>query len=268
MMSIALIQMNSGTDISDNLHRACSLIDDAAPRADMVLLPEHFLYIGPDKQCSFSVDSPHIHAVRERARRHNTYILAGTFAEGLPGQKKIHNTSLLIDGSGEIAAVYRKMHLFDVALGESVEFNESLYVEPGAEPVCADTPVGTMGMSICYDVRFPELYRVLALRGADVFCVPANFALMTGRDHWLTLLRARAIENGAYVLAPAQWGKKYDGNVSYGRSAVIDPWGTIVAQASDSGDSVLCAQIDPSYTRTVRRTIPSLTHIRIFNLNT
>jgi len=268
MFKIALVQMNSQDNIKDNLKTASDMILECADnKADMILLPENFLYIGKHKKVSFKIDSPEIKAITKLAADTSTYILAGSIPEKTEFEGKNYNTSLFINNKGEIIGIYRKIHLFDVELGDSAEFNESSYVLAGDQPILVNTEFCPIGMTICYDLRFPELYRNLALLGCNVVFVPSNFTLHTGKDHWQVLLRARAIENGMFVLAPNQFGAKYDGNSSYGHSAVIDPWGIVIAQASDAAPAIVYAQIDLDLVQSVRKKIPSLKHVRLFSLN-
>jgi predicted amidohydrolase len=180
------------------------------------------------------------------------------------GDARVHNTSVLVGPDGTIEAVYRKIHLFDVDLRESGGgvFSESAIIAPGSEVVVADTPVGGIGLSICYDVRFPELYRVMADRGARWITVPSAFAPQTGKDHWEVLLRARAIENQAFVLAPAQCGRHSDDRSSYGRSMVVDPWGLVIARAGDH-PTILIAECDSESLERTRRSLPALRHRRL-----
>lgn len=266
MSKIAVVQMNSQENIKQNLNIALTLIHKATKEnVDLIVLPENFLYIGDDKDICFSINSHELNTIKQTAKEFSTIILAGSFPEDHPSGKPF-NTSLLIDRQGHTIETYRKIHLFDVKIGNSKEFKESSYVSAGEKIVTAKTDIGKIGLTICYDLRFPELYRNLALSGCEIIVVPSNFAAQTGKDHWLTLLRARAIENGTYILAPNQYGKKYDGNLSYGHSAIIDPWGTVTAQSSDLEDSIIYADLDVNYVRKVREAIPNLNHIKIHSL--
>ena len=169
---------------------------------------------------------------------------------------------MLYGPDGERVAVYRKMHLFDVDLPDGARYRESELVAPGPEPVVAETPFARVGMTVCYDLRFPELYRALAARGAEVLVVPAAFTLHTGKDHWEVLLRARAIENTSWLLAPAQVGRHSEKRTTYGNAMIVDPWGTVVARASD-GPGLCLAELSPEVLARVRREIPSLGHRRL-----
>ena len=201
--------------------------------------------------------------MRELASRHRVPILAGTFAETIESDHRVYNTSALISETGQIVAVYRKIHLFDVDLGESGGvFRESAFTAPGEEVVVAETAFGKVGLSVCYDVRFPELYREMAARCADWITVPSAFAPETGKVHWEVLLRARAIENQAFVLAPAQCGRHSSDRASHGRSLVIDPWGRILAEAGDE-PAVIVVDCDPAALKRARASLPALLHRRL-----
>ncbi len=203
--------------------------------ARLVVLPEYLQYRGGDdgfRASARPIPGPYTDAFADVARRNDAWILAGSVAETSDDDARPYNTSTLIAPDGSIAARYRKIHLFDVAVDDGPVDTESARVSPGDEPVCADVDGVRIGLTVCYDLRFPELYRTLALAGAEVLAVPSNFTERTGRDHWEVLLRARAIENGAWVVAPGQVGGP-PGQPAFGRSMIIDPWGTVVAQASD-----------------------------------
>jgi predicted amidohydrolase len=261
--SVALIQLDTREDVAANLRVATALTDEAAAGgARLVALPEYLQYRGPDSGYQASahpIPGPHTEPFAEIARRRAAWILVGSLAEQT-ADGRCHNTSVLLDPAGRIAAVYRKIHLFDIEVEAGPSDRESARVAPGTEAVTAQVDGLTLGLTVCYDLRFPELYRTLALRGATVLTVPSSFTERTGRDHWEVLLRARAIENGAWVLAPAQIGGP-DGLRAYGRSMVVDPWGTVVAQAPD-GVGILRAEIDPDRPAAVRRQIPSLANRR------
>jgi len=208
--------------------------------------------------CAQGLDGEIVETVCELASRHRVPILAGTFAETIEGDHRVYNTSALISETGRIAAVYRKIHLFDVDLGESGGvFRESAFTAPGEEVVVAETAFGKVGLSVCYDVRFPELYREMAARGADWITLPSAFAPETGKAHWEILLRARAIENQAFVLAPAQCGRHSPDRASHGRSLIVDPWGRILAEAGDE-PAIVVADCDLDELRRVRDSLPAL----------
>jgi predicted amidohydrolase len=232
-----------------------------------VALPEYLQYRGDDagfRRSARPIPGPHSDAFAAVARRHGTWVLVGSLAELGPDADRPWNTSVLIGPDGSIAATYRKVHLFDVsvdlAVGRGPADLESARVSPGDRAVLARVDGIGVGLTVCYDLRFPELYRALTLAGADLLTVPANFTERTGRDHWEVLLRARAIENGAYVLAPSQIGGPA-GMPAFGRSLVIDPWGTILAQAADT-EAIVEATLDLERVAVVRQAIPALAHRR------
>ncbi len=266
-MRVALVQMCSTDDLDANLAAAESFVAEAAGRgAEFVALPEMFAFLRREGQAfphAQPIDGAIVTGVRGWAREHGVRLLLGSFAERVEGEERVFNTSVLIDPAGEMEAVYRKLHLFDVALGAGGNFQESRSIAPGSEVVVAKTPVGGIGLSVCYDVRFPELYRaMLAQHDVRFLCVPSAFAPQTGKDHWEVLLRARAIEAQAFVLAPAQCGTHGPSRASYGRSMIVDPWGIVLAQAADEPGLVV-AECDAERLEDVRRRVPSLEHRRI-----
>lgn len=231
----------------------------------LVATPEATTYLGPhDKKVELAeqVDGPTHRRLARLAEELGIHLLIGSVAERAEGdQRRCHNTSLLFGPAGELIASYRKMHLFDVDIPGGVSFAESRTCARGSELVVASTSLGEIGLSICYDLRFPELYRALLDRGAQILTVPSAFTLMTGKDHWHVLLRARAIETQCYVLAPGQWGAHDDEGLrrSYGHSVIIDPWGTVVAECSD-GEGLCVAEIDLDRVASVRRSMPLSQH--------
>ncbi len=263
-LSVALVQVDATDDVGANLERATALATDAARAgARLVVLPEYLPYRGDDagfRASARPIPGPHTDAFAEVARRNDAWILAGSLAESSPDDDRPFNTSVLIAPDGSIAATYRKIHLFDVAVDAGPVDQESARVSAGSSPVIAEVDGVKVGLTVCYDLRFPELYRSLALAGAEILTVPANFTERTGRDHWEVLLRARAIENGAWVLAPGQSGGP-PGQPAFGRSMIIDPWGTVVAQASD-GVGIIHADVETDRVAAVRRQIPSLVNRR------
>ncbi len=260
----AVCQMTSGPRWAENLETATRLVTDAASRgATFISLPENFdLMSGSEEKRSSadSVEGERLRPLRDLARTRGITLLCGSFAETGPGGK-IHNTSVLVGPAGETLAVYRKLHLFDVEVGDGATYRESELVVAGNDSVVAKTSVGRVGMSICYDLRFPELYRKLSATGAEVLCVPSAFTDRTGRDHWEVLLRARAIENLCYVVAAAQWGDHPGGRRTYGRSMIVDPWGTVLCTVPD-GIGIGLAEIDLDRLRTIRAKLPALQHRR------
>ena len=263
-LSVAVVQLDAGEAVAANIAAAATLADEAAAGgARFVALPEYLQFRGPDdgfRASARPIPGPHTEPFGEVARRRDAWILVGSTAEISDDPGRPYNTSTLIAPDGSIAAIYRKVHLFDVAIDRGPTDTESARVTAGDRLVTADVDGTTVGLSICYDLRFPELYRALALAGARVLTVPSNFTVRTGRDHWEVLLRARAIENAAYVLAPSQIGGP-PGQPAYGRSMIIDPWGTIVAQAPDSV-AILRAELDLVRVEALRRQIPVLANLR------
>jgi predicted amidohydrolase len=264
LLRVALVQLDAGGDAARNVTVATELADRAAADgARLVALPEYVQYRGDDdgfRASARPIPGPFTEAFAAVARRRSAWILAGSLAETSADAGRPYNTSVLIDPTGTIAARYRKIHLFDVAVDAGPMDTESARVLPGDLPVVAELDGVKLGMTICYDLRFPELYRTLALAGAEVLAVPANFTERTGRDHWEVLLRARAIENGAYVIAPAQVNGP-PGQPAFGRSMIVDPWGIVVVQAPD-GVGIVHAEIDTDRVAAVRRQIPALANRR------
>ncbi|MBZ4418275.1 carbon-nitrogen hydrolase family protein [Myxococcus sp. RHSTA-1-4] len=266
MHLIAAAQMVSTADKSHNLDVAARLVRRAAGLgARLVGLPENFSWMGPEPErpgAAEDLDGPTLSRMAQLARELKVTLLAGSVLEaGAPGGR-LYNTSVLFGPGGERLAVYRKMHLFDVEVGDGATYQESAAVAPGTEVVGADTEVGRLGLSVCYDLRFPELYRRLSKDGATLLAVPAAFTLMTGKDHWEVLLRARAIENQAYVLAPAQGGRHSANRLTYGHAMVVDPWGLVTARASE-GEGLALAPVDPELQARIRRNLPCLQHRRL-----
>ena len=258
---VACVQITSGREKALNLEKAEKLVAQAAATgADIVALPEKWNAIGPPDVLHDTAETieggESIEAMRGWAKTHGVTLVGGSITERREGREKLSNTSLVFDPEGELVATYRKIHLFDVEVG-GLTYRESEAEEHGDEPVVAEVEGWPVGLTICFDVRFPELYRVLALEGALLAMVPAHFTLYTGKDHWHLLLRARAVENGFYVAAPAQVGETGIGRPSYGRSLIADPWGTVLAQAHDE-ETVISAELDRAWLEEVRRRIPSL----------
>ena len=258
---VACVQMTSRQDKAANLERAESLVARAASTgADVVVLPEKWNLIGSADDYRAAAEplhgGPSTEAMARWARTLGVSLVGGSITERREGREKLSNTSCVFDAEGELVAVYRKIHLFDVEVGGHV-YRESEAEEPGTEPVVARAEDWVVGLSVCYDVRFPELYRILALEGAELVTVPAHFTTPTGRDHWHVLLRARAIENQCYVAAAAQVGETTPGKPAYGRSLLVDPWGTVLAQAPDE-ETVIVAELDRGRLRDIRAKLPSL----------
>jgi predicted amidohydrolase len=252
--------MTSRTDKAANLETAERLVAQAAATgADVVVLPEKWNGIGDAAfyhSTAEPLDGESVTAMSRWARTHGITLVGGSIVELREGREKRSNTSLVFDSDGELVATYRKIHLFDVEVG-GVVYRESESEEPGQEAVVADAEDWKLGLSVCYDVRFPELYRILALEGAQLVTVPAHFTTPTGKDHWQVLLRARAIENQLYVAAAAQVGDTLPGKPAYGRSLIVDPWGLVLAQAPDE-ETVISAELDRAHLDNIRAKLPSL----------
>jgi len=262
----AAIQMNSTAEVERNLDTAERLVSAAAQRgAQLVGLPENFAFLRsegepiPEAQ---ALDGPWVRRMSELSRRHRLTLLLGSLPERIEGETRVYNTSVLLGPDGATLATYRKIHLFDIDLPGLEHLKESRAVRPGEALVVADTPAGRIGLSICYDVRFPEMYRRLSRDGARVLAVPSAFTDRTGKDHWEILLRARAIENLAYVIAPAQAGPHGKGRASYGHAMIVDPWGAVLAQVPD-GEGVAIAELDFDRQDRLRRELPALDHRRL-----
>ena len=232
-----------------------------------VALPENFAFMrreGTAFPCAQGPDGEIVRFLCDAGRRHGVWLLGGTFPESIPDDTRVYNTSIVVDPEGRECARYRKIHLFDVDLGEAGEdaYRESAHFAPGEDVVVAKTPAGGIGLSVCYDLRFPELYRRHVEQGACFLAVPSAFTTQTGRDHWEVLLRARAIESQAWVIAAAQCGRHSPDRASYGRSMIVDPWGLVVAQAADR-PTVIVADCPPAEAERVRASIPALRNRRL-----
>lgn len=266
LLRVGVCQTNTRSDKAANLAEAERLVEEAVARgARLVALPEYVSYLGPKEQHEANaepVPGPTTERFAALARRHAIYLLGGSILERTERPGMYHNTSVLSGPDGEILAVYCKIHLYDVELTGNVSANESATILPGDRPVTAEVDGHPVGLSVCYDLRFPELYRALALDGAELIFVPAAFTMYTGKDHWHTLLKARAIENQCYVVAPGQVGVHEPNNAQcYGHSLVVDPWGTVLADAPNRV-GVVVADLDFAYLREVRSQLPSLANRR------
>ena len=259
---IAAIQMVSGPSVAGNLEEAGRLIADAAGRgAQLVALPEYFCIMGMKDTDKVDVreapgDGPIQAFLSATARKHGIWIVGGSAPLVSADPGRVRNSCLVYDASGKLAARYDKIHLFGFQMGDE-QYQESRTIEPGATPVTVDTPFGRLGLSICYDLRFPELYR--AMKDVDIILVPSAFTETTGRAHWETLLRARAIENLAYVLAPAQGGRHANGRETHGDSMIIDPWG-LVLDRLPQGAGVVIADVNLDRVQGLRGNLPALSH--------
>jgi predicted amidohydrolase len=268
MFLAAAVQLTSTSNEQANWEVARDLIERAVRSgATFVATPENTNYLGPHAEKvrrAEPLDGTTCSRFADLARRHGIHLLLGSFNEKSDELHRCYNTSVLFSPTGDILAIYRKLHLFDVDVPGGVRFSESVTCKPGESVCTVSTPLGRFGLTICYDLRFPELYRRLADEGADVLLVPSAFTLATGKDHWEPLLRARAIENQCYVIAPAQHGRHDDGGLTqtWGHAVIVDPWGIPVATASD-GPGLALAEIDLERIGTVRQAIPVRTHRRL-----
>jgi deaminated glutathione amidase len=273
---VAAVQMMSGEDPARNLQAAVSLVVQAAAGgAQLVALPEMFLCYGRPSRilaAAEPIPGPTSDALCDLARRLKILLVAGSFceraappaantAQANAQPERGFNTSLLISPAGEIIATYRKRHLFDLEIPGEVKSRESSWLIAGDEICVTDTSCGRVGQAICYDLRFPEMFRALVDAGATLACIPSAFTATTGRDHWEVLLRARAIENQLYVIAPNQFGSHAPGMTSYGHSMIIDPWGTVLATSTE-GEGLIFSEVDLSRVQSIRQRLPALDHRR------
>jgi len=261
--------MNSGVDVASNLQLADRLLGDAAADGcKLAVLPENFALMPENSRDKAGhAEAQGAGAIQsflaDAAKRHKLWIIAGSIPLKSPEVERVFGACPVYDSGGEQLAIYRKIHLFDVKLPDCDEsYQESWSMYPGDEVVAVDTPAGRLGLTICYDLRFPELYRRLVEDGATLFTVPAAFTRPTGEAHWQTLLRARAIENLAYVIAPGQYGDHADNRQTYGHSMIIDPWGKVLAEQA-TGDCHVAADIDPDLPAKLRGEFPALANRRL-----
>jgi deaminated glutathione amidase len=272
----ACLQFTAVRDYEPNIRAVCDLVRRARDAgADFVLTPENTGLIEPNgrlrrEKARDEASHPVLTALREVARETGVWLLIGSLAVDISaepgvasGERRLANRSYLIESGGAVAATYDKIHMFDVDLAGGESYRESNAFHPGSRAVAAPTPWGILGMTICYDLRFPQLYRALAHNGARYLAIPSAFTVPTGRAHWHVLLRARAIENGCFVFAPAQWGEHAEGRRTFGASLIVDPWGEVLADGGD-GVGIVSARIDPARVAEVRRMLPSLGHDRRF----
>jgi len=274
-MRAAVIQLSSQDDVGRNLERVRALVAEAARAgAELVALPENFAFMGEEAQKREVAESteddergPITSTIVGVAREHGVWVVAGGMPEVSGDPARPFNTSLLAAPDGRLVARYRKIHLFDVDLPDGTKLLESGATSEGREPIVAEigggqAPSAKLGMTICYDVRFPELYRKLVNEGVRIVTVPAAFTVTTGKDHWHVLLRARAIENQVFVLAPAQHGRHPRGRTTYGKSLIVDPWGDVLAQCGE-GEGIALARLDFAAQDRVRASLPCLSHRRL-----
>jgi deaminated glutathione amidase len=267
-MRAAVCQLSGAGDVDANVATSLGLVTEAADGgAELVVLPELFAKYGSQREMRETAEplgGPISTALADAARARAVWLLGGSICES--DGDRVWNTSLLFDPSGEVVARYRKIHLYDVELPGQRPIRESALFTPGDQLVTHDAGDVRLGLSICYDLRFPELYRGLVVAGATALAVPSAFQAVTGAAHWEPLLRARAIEDQCYVLAAAQWGPWGPGEAghrTYGHAMIVDPWGTVVAETAREGDAVLLADLDPAEVRRVRATLPALGHRRL-----
>lgn len=265
-VTVAAVQMTSGPDVNANLESAAGLLEQAAREgARVALLPENFAFMGlhdVDKRAvaERNGEGPIQEFLSRRARELKLWIVAGTIPISDIAGERVAAACLVYDHAGQRVARYDKIHLFDVDIpGRNEKYRESANIVPGSRPVLVPTPAGLLGMSVCYDLRFPELYRPLSAAGAQWFTVPSAFTVPTGRAHWETLLRARAIENLSFVVAAGQWGRHANGRETYGDSIIIDYWGAVLARLS-AGEGVVVATLDLAAQQLARRDFPALSH--------
>jgi deaminated glutathione amidase len=276
VFTASCIQFTSARDYEPNIRVVSDLIRRArGTGADLVLTPENTGLTEPvgksrREKARDEANHPVLAALREVARETGVWLLIGSLAIDLSrepgeaeGERRLANRSYLIDPNGTIVACYDKVHMFDVDLAGGESYRESNAFRPGGQSVLAETPWGVLGMTVCYDLRFPHLYRALAQAGADFLAIPSAFTVPTGKAHWHVLMRARAIENGCYVFAPAQWGEHAEGRRTYGHSLIVDPWGEVLADGGE-GVGIISARIDAAAIAKARRMVPSLKHDRPF----
>jgi predicted amidohydrolase len=267
-LTCAVVQLSSQESVPENLATARALVAAAAKTgAELVVLPENFALMATDVERRHHAEAvpgsgPIASFLGDTARREGIFVIGGGFPEKSDDAGRPFNTSALYGPDGALVAKYRKVHLFDVDVPNGRSYRESEATTPGGEAVVADVKGTKVGLSVCYDVRFPELYRKLAAAGARVLTIPAAFTLQTGKDHWAVLCRARAIENQAFVVAAAQWGSHPHGRQTYGKSMIVDPWGDVLAQAAE-GAGFAVARLDFDYQDRVRAAIPCASHRRL-----
>lgn len=262
--TVAVVQLDTQNDKGENLKTICNYIDEAAAHgAKLVSFPEVMNLVGEnvgEGGKHEQIPGYTTEKLMAKAKEHGIYIHSGSFCEEIPGEERAYNTTVMINPQGEIIAKYHKLHTFDVTLPDGTVCDESARIHPGDEIVTVDTELGKLGFAICYDIRFPELFRIMALEGAQVIFTPASFTMPTGKDHWEPILRTRAIENGLYIVAAGQIGKKAR-FAAYGNSMVVDPWGTVISRAKDQ-PGITYGEIDLDYLDKIRQQIPSLKNRR------
>ena len=267
-MRVALVQMSSGPNKNSNIKKAITFVKTAADQgARFILFPEVYNYRGPNDVASLADVAEEIPGAStlpflQIAKEKNVHVLLGSIYERINNSDKAYNTSVFINSLGQINTLYRKIHLFDVNI-ENSTITESSRFEAGSNTTTAELDGHQIGLSICYDLRFPELYRKYAQNGVEIICVPSSFTAMTGKAHWEILLRARAIENSCFILAPNQAGIDGDGVKSYGNSMAVDPWGKIIGQGHASNEEIIYCELDFELLKNVRKDFPALEHISL-----
>ena len=263
----AALQMNSGPDLSDNLKRCADLIKQAVDQgARLIVLPETFAFMGKFLKAQLDVAEEEGQGkiqdfLSHQAAQHQIYLVGGTVPTLIKGEARVHGTCLLYDDKGECVASYKKVHLFDVDLPEKGEsYRESSVFKPGSEAMVVQTPLGRIGLAVCYDLRFPELFRLLLSEGAEIIAFPSAFTKHTGKAHWHLLLRARAVENQAWVIGANQVGRHANDRSTYGHSAIVEPWGHLVADAKEDTEQVVIAEIDCEQQARLRQSFPCSQH--------
>jgi len=266
---IAAVQMATGPNVSANLLETERLVAEAADNgARLVVLPENFAFMGKRDQDQLSLveadnDGPLQEFLSQTAKKYGIWLVGGTVPLQAHDAGKVRAACMLYDDRGQRTARYDKVHLFDVHLVDADErYVESATIEPGDAVVVADTPLGRVGLAVCYDLRFPEMFRAMLDKGVEIIAIPASFTAITGKAHWEVLVRARAVENLAYVVAAAQGGYHINGRETHGHSMLVDPWGTVLAQVARGNGTVTC-DFDRDYQATVRRTFPVISHRRL-----
>ena len=258
---VAVVQMDTQNDKEANWAQIADYIDEAAEKgAKLVAFPEVVNILSEEPEFAEMIPGPTTELFMQKAKEHGIWVHGGSISEVNPEGERTYNTTVLINPQGEIAALYSKLQNFDMTLPDGSSVRESDKKEPGKEITTVQTELGHLGFAICYDMRFPELFRLMTLQGAEVIFLPANFTMPTGKDHWEPILRARAIENGCYIIAPNQTGVK-EKFTAYGNSMVVDPWGAVIARASDK-PGVILAEIDLDYLDAVRKRNPSVQNRR------
>ncbi|MCE3232805.1 MAG: 2-oxoglutaramate amidase [Rickettsiaceae bacterium] len=266
-MKVAAIQMCSSHNIDENLAIAGDMIREAAATAKLIVLPEMFAIMGikpSDKVVAREeIGRGKIQDfLAKTARKNNVWLVGGTIPISCESSEKIKAASIVFNSKGEVVARYDKMHLFDVTISPTEVYRESDSTEPGDSVVVVDTPIGKLGLAVCYDVRFPELFRCLANKGAEIFTLPSAFTVKTGEAHWELLARSRAVENGCYLIGSCQGGRHSSGRETYGHSLIVEPWGT-VEKLNNAEPGILYSDIDLEYLHRIRQSIPVLEHQRI-----